>query len=70
MEVLLFDIPPKHPDTFCRTCVHRERWNFGGTIIQYCGIRKSNRTDNGKLKIKCKTPACEHYKEGINDRKL
>lgn len=63
MNNILFDIPVKHPDKFCRTCVHRERHLFNQTIIQYCGIRKSNRTENGKLKIKCKTPACESYKE-------
>jgi len=63
MDSLLFDIPPTPPDKFCRTCAHRERWQCGNTVIQYCGIRKSNLTDNGKLKIKCKMAACQHYKE-------
>lgn len=62
----LFEVETVNPEAVknhCRTCIHRERHQFGGTIIQYCGIRKSNRTDNGKLKIKCKTPACASYKK-------
>ncbi len=47
----------------CLTCQHRERHECGGRVIQYCGIRRSSRTENGKLKIKCKTPACAIYKE-------
>lgn len=45
----------------CRTCMHRERHQCGSMVIQFCGILKSNRTQNGKLKIKCKTKACIHY---------
>jgi len=48
---------------FCRTCKHRERWECGGKIIQYCGVRKSNRTHNGKLKIKCKDKACGRWEK-------
>ncbi len=64
----LFDIDPIEPispDKFCRTCQHRERRSCNSKIIQYCGIRKSNRTDNGQLKIKCKTVACSFYKEDV-----
>jgi hypothetical protein len=46
----------------CNSCEHRQRHQCGGSIIQYCGVRKSNRTDNGLLKIKCKTEACLLYK--------
>jgi len=65
---LLFDIPEIQKETpinnkTCLTCVHRERHQMGGSIIQYCGKVKSNRTINGQLKIKCKTPACKFYKE-------
>lgn len=63
---LLFEIEPKIPDKLCRSCEHRERHQCGGSIIQYCAIIKSNRTDNGKLKIKCKTPACQFYQETKN----
>lgn len=59
----LFEVEIKLPVNFCRTCIHRERHQCGGTIIQYCGLRKSNRTDNGKLKIKCKDAACASFKE-------
>jgi hypothetical protein len=45
----------------CLTCKHRERWQMGGSVIQYCGARSSRRTSNGLLKIKCKTPACKIY---------
>ena len=46
----------------CLTCAHRERHQCGGSVIQYCGLLKSGRTVNGKLKIKCKKAACQHYK--------
>ncbi len=60
----LFEIGQEQPsDKTCKTCVHRERWEYGSKIIQYCGARKSNRTENGLLKIKCKNEACILYKE-------
>jgi hypothetical protein len=62
----LFEVEAVNPEAttnHCRTCIHRERWQCGGTTIQYCGVRKSNRTDNGKLKIKAKNPACASYKK-------
>lgn len=49
------------PTAFCRTCAHRQRWECGGSIIQYCGVRKSNRTFNGLMKIKVTNPACAAY---------
>lgn len=69
MTSTLFDLseipetPPPKPTKFCRTCKHRERWACGGSIIQYCGVRKSNRTFNGLLKIKVTNPACAAYEE-------
>jgi hypothetical protein len=57
---LLFDVQPIVTET-CLNCEHRERHQCGGSIIQYCGVRKSNRTYNGQLKIKCKTPACSSF---------
>lgn len=64
---LLFEqyTPPK--DKTCLTCEHRERHQCGGSIIQYCGVRNSNRTVNGQLKIKCKMAACYLYKEQKNE---
>lgn len=65
MENKLFDIPPTEPGNpvnTCRSCDHRERWQCGGSVIQYCGARKSKRTDNGLLKIKVTDPACPLYK--------
>ena len=47
----------------CKDCEHRQRHQCGSIVIQYCGIRKSNRTDNGLLKIKCKDKACSQFKE-------
>lgn len=58
----LFPIETKEGLT-CRSCEHRQRWECNSKIIQYCGVRKSNRTDNGLLKIKCKDQACVKYKE-------
>jgi len=57
----LFDIPitePLLPVNTCRQCKHRERWQCGGSVIQYCGVRKSDRTENGLLKIKVTMAAC------------
>lgn len=31
------------------------------TCNQYCGVRSSNRTENGLLKIRCKDIACSLY---------
>ena len=56
-------IPKEAKTETCRTCENRERWECGNSIIQYCCVLTSNRTVNKKLKIKCKTPACEHYKK-------
>lgn len=47
----------------CRTCKHRQPWEFGSKIIQYCGARKNNRTFNHLLKIKVTNEACSLYKE-------
>lgn len=47
----------------CKTCKHRQRWECNSKVFQYCGVRKSNRTFNGHLKIKCKQPACGLYQQ-------
>jgi hypothetical protein len=47
----------------CNDCEHRQRWECNSKIIQYCGVRKSNRTNNGLLKIKCKDKACALFQE-------
>jgi len=57
------DITKAKQTETCLTCVHRERHECGDSIIQYCGVRKSNRTENGLLKIKCKDAACPAYKK-------
>lgn len=59
----LFELENEHKDKTCLSCEHRQRHQFGSKIIQYCGIRKSNRTDNGLLKIKCKDQACTKFEE-------
>lgn len=64
----IFDIPEQvqeQPKETCRTCKHRQRWECGASIIQYCGVRKSNRTFNGLLKIKVHFKACMQYKKRI-----
>ena len=47
----------------CNDCKNRERWECGGSIIQYCSIIKSRRTGNGLKKIKCKNAACGYFKK-------
>jgi len=46
----------------CKTCKHRQRWDCNTKVIQYCGVQKSKRTNNGLLKIKAKNKACFLYK--------
>jgi hypothetical protein len=65
-QLTLFDLPTTKTITngeTCRTCEHRQRWECNSKFFQYCGIRKSNRTSNNKLKIKCKDKACVLYKQ-------
>jgi len=56
----LFEIEQQIPEikNTCMDCEHRQRWECNSKVFQYCGIRKSNRTNNGLLKIKCKDDAC------------
>jgi hypothetical protein len=61
----LFDIPESMPliSSFtCRQCAHNEAWECGSKVIHYCRVRKSKRTTNGLLKIKCKDNACLTFK--------
>lgn len=62
----LFALPDANPllgaGLTCNSCEHRQRWQCNSKVFQYCGVRKSNRTDNGLLKIKCKDAACPLYK--------
>ena len=55
-------IPSFSTSNTCNTCEHRQRWEYGSKVFQYCGIRRSARTDNKLLKIKCKDIACSLYK--------
>ena len=57
----LFEVPiieKEAPTTKCRHCVFSERHQCNSKVFWYCGIRKSNRTDNGKLKIKAGDVSC------------
>jgi hypothetical protein len=61
----LFDIPEQEqpkPNTTCKDCQHRQRWQCGSKVIQYCGVRRSNRTENKLLKIKAGNTACNLFK--------
>ena len=62
----LFKLEPKEPykvENTCNDCEHRQRWECNSKVFQYCGVRKSNRTSNGLLKIKCKDAACLQFKK-------
>jgi len=59
----LFEVEEKKSENTCKDCVHRQRWQCNSKVIQYCGIRKSNRTNNGLLKIKCKDKSCNLFKK-------
>jgi len=58
-------VEPKKPTKFCRTCKHRQRMtaDWSNSVWQYCSVRRSNRTQNGLLKIKAKNPACDLYEK-------
>lgn len=58
----LFEIPEKEILNTCKNCEHRQRWECNSKVFQYCGVRKSNKTNNGLLKIKCKDMACPLFK--------
>lgn len=45
----------------CRKCKHNQAWQCNSKVFRYCGIRKSKRTSNGQLKIKCKNVACSLF---------
>lgn len=59
----LFDIEVVNPIIVntCLNCEHRQRYECNSKVFQYCGVRKSNRTNNGLLKIKCKDAACAAF---------
>jgi hypothetical protein len=58
----LFEVDAKIITDTCRHCEHRQRWQCNSKVIQYCGVSKSNRTDNGLLKIKVTDAACFQFK--------
>jgi len=54
----LFEVEKQEIKNTCKDCEHRQRWECNSKVFQYCGVRKSNLTNNGLLKIKCKDKAC------------
>jgi hypothetical protein len=58
---------PQKSSHTCRTCAHRQRWECGGRVIQYCRVRRNGRTFNGLLRIKVTTQACNLYKAMEDD---
>lgn len=65
----LFALPDASPllgaKLTCNSCEHRQRWQCNSKVFQYCVVRKSKKTDNKLLKIKCKDAACPLYKPCI-----
>lgn len=49
-------------DFTCGKCKNRQTWQCGSKTINYCTVRKSNRTATGLLKVKCKDKACASFK--------
>jgi len=45
----------------CNKCMHNEGWQCNSKVFHYCKARRSNRTSNGLLKIRCKDKACELF---------
>lgn len=61
MEALFKVDPIETKGKNCKDCENRQRWQCNSKVIQYCGVRKSNRTNNGLLKIKTTDKACELF---------
>jgi hypothetical protein len=49
----------------CNQCKHGQGHICGSKIIWYCWLRKSNRTDNGLLKIKARMEGCELFEKRV-----
>lgn len=69
-----FGVPANapHDGHTCRECGNRQRWELNehsNKIGQYCAVRKSKRTFNGLLKIKCNQAACCLFKNTTNNEK-
>lgn len=47
----------------CRNCKHNQAWQCNSKVFHYCEIRKSNKTNNKLLKIKCKDIACNLFEK-------
>jgi hypothetical protein len=55
----------------CGTCKHIQRWECNSKHFFYCGVTPDGRTENGLLKVKCKTQACAAWKsEEAKDEKV
>jgi hypothetical protein len=69
MSDFLFDELPAKPysGTRCKDCKHIQKWQCGGSFFFYCGITKSNLTNNGLKKVKCKTPSCGLFEKREED---
>lgn len=59
---ILKPVESTNPELTCRKCKHNQAWECNSKVFHYCGVRKSNRTSNGQLKIKCKNPSCNFFK--------
>ena len=62
----LFDIEPTASEPRkerCKHCKHFTWLEYNSPVKKffYCKLRKSNRTDNGLLKIKANQVACDGY---------
>lgn len=65
---VLFDVPAEKVENTCKSCKHILAMDYGDSgRFFYCSLRSSNRTENGLLKIKCKTPACVSYEKRVGE---
>lgn len=63
LQLKAFDEPAVTHKT-CGTCEHLCALEYrSGSRFFYCSLRKSAQTNNGMLKVKCKTIACISYKQ-------
>lgn len=60
---LAFDVVLNENKTKCKHCRFIRRKCYGSKDFFYCGLIRSNRTQNGMLKIKANNQSCKHFKD-------
>jgi hypothetical protein len=55
-------IIPGKDGQFCGNCAFADAYKYKHRVIRYCRLWTSRKTNNGKLKVAARQPACELHK--------